>query len=125
WVARMLGMNAYEGVVADDPPDLVRFDGGGGVVTADAPAAGTRVLATIGPEAVALYRSRPDGSPRNTWPGAVGEVSALGGRVRVQVRGDPDIVAEVTPPAAATLGLAPGTEIWVSVKATEIRLTPL
>jgi molybdate transport system permease protein len=33
-------------------------------------------------------------------------------------------VAEVTPAAMVELGLAEGTEIWVSVKATEITVYP-
>lgn len=120
WVARMLGMNAYEGTVAGD---VVTLAGGGTLVAADPPADGTRVLATIAPEAVALYPARPEGSPRNAWRGTVEEVSGVGGRVRVHVAGDPDTVAEVTPAAAAALGLSPGLPVWLSVKATEVRLT--
>lgn len=122
WVARMLGMNAYEGTVADG---AVRLDEGGTIVAADLPTDGTRVLATVTPEAAALYPERPDGSPRNTWQGTVGEVSGVGGRVRVHVLGSPDLVAEVTPAAAATLRLASGARVWVSVKATEVGLTGL
>jgi molybdate transport system permease protein len=35
------------------------------------------------------------------------------------------VVAEVTPAAAAELGLGEGAAIWVSVKATEITLVEL
>ncbi|MQA02326.1 MAG: ATP-binding cassette domain-containing protein [Streptosporangiales bacterium] len=122
WIARMLGLNAHEGTMADGAVQLVD---GGTLVAADPPPDGTEVLATVSPESVALYPTKPDGSPRNTWQGTVGEVSAVGGRVRVHVHGAPDIVAEVTPAAAATLGLAAGATIWLSVKATEVRLTPL
>ena len=31
-----------------------------------------------------------------------------------------DLVAEVTPAAVADLGLAEGSEVWASVKATEV-----
>ncbi|MGH3098133.1 MAG: ABC transporter ATP-binding protein [Streptosporangiales bacterium] len=123
WVARMLGMNAYTGTVTGD--GVLRLVTGGALVASDLPPTGSQILATVPPDAVALYVQRPDGSPRNTWRGTVGEVSGVGGRVRVQVTGEPDVVAEVTPSAAAGLGLAPGVPVWASVKATEIRITTL
>ncbi|MFD8851997.1 TOBE domain-containing protein, partial [Streptomyces sp. NPDC059604] len=100
---------------------LARADGGG-LVVADAPAAGTAVLAVIAREAVAVHRDRPTGSPRNVWPGTVRELTAVGSRIRVAVVLDraPDLVAEITPEAAAELGLGEGTAVWASVKATEV-----
>ena len=32
----------------------------------------------------------------------------------------PDLIADVTPAAAAELGLVPGREVWLSVKATAV-----
>ena len=71
---------------------------------------------------MSLHRSRPEGSPRNVWPGTVREITALGSRLRVLVTGDgtPDLVAEITPQAAAELALADGSRVHTSVKATEI-----
>lgn len=78
------------------------------------------VLATIQPRAIALYPERPEGSPRNTWQASVALVEDLGERVRAQL-GDPlPLTAEVTPAGAASLRLAPGATVWVSIKATEI-----
>lgn len=128
WVARMLGRNAYTGV--STACGLV-VAGGSELVAADTLPAGRTALATVHPEAVALYRRRPDGSPRNCWPGWVREVTPTGARLRVTVAGSdaprsgPDVVAEVTPAAAAELGLAEGSPVWVGVKATEVRLNPL
>jgi molybdopterin-binding protein len=57
--------------------------------------------------------------------GAVGELRALGGRVRVVVLSDPEVTAEVTVAAAADLQLADGGEVWAALKATEVRLVAL
>ncbi|MFF9569649.1 ABC transporter permease [Streptomyces sp. NPDC014685] len=120
WVARMLGRNAWAGTAAGD--GTLALADGGRLVVADAPAEGTAVLAVIAPEAVAVHRDRPAGSPRNVWPGTVRELTAVGSRIRVAVVLDeaPDLVAEITPQAAAELGLGEGTAVWASVKATEV-----
>ncbi|OEJ94515.1 ABC transporter permease [Streptomyces thermolilacinus] len=128
WVARMLGRNAWPGTVRDGGLDTA---GGARLVTAadSAPADGTAALAVVAPEAVSLHGARPSGSPRNVWRGTVRELTAHGARLRVLVVGDPgappDVVAEVTPAAAADLRLAEGAAVWVSVKATEITVVPL
>ncbi len=119
WVARMLGRNAWSGTATDQGLSL---PGGGVLIAADPPPTGAEALAVIPPEAVALHRERPGGSPRNVWPGVVREMTVSGSRLRVLVAspGVPDLVAEVTPQAAAELGLADGVEVWTSVKATEV-----
>ncbi|MFE7129302.1 ABC transporter permease [Streptomyces sp. NPDC057638] len=124
WVARMLGHNAWSGTTSGD--GLIR-DGGGAVTAAEPLPEGAPGLAVIPPEAVSVHRQRPDGSPRNNWPGRVREITASGGRLRVLVvLQDPadgaELVAEITPGAAAELGLGEGSRVWVSVKATEVRV---
>ncbi|MFE4603011.1 ABC transporter permease [Kitasatospora indigofera] len=124
WVARMLGRNAWPGTATGEG---LALPGGGRLISAEVLAAGTEALAIIGPEAVALHRERPAGSPRNVWPGRISEITALGSRLRVLVTSDqvPDLVAEITPEAAAEYGLVDGTPVWTSVKATETTLVPL
>ncbi|MEV7419244.1 ABC transporter permease [Streptomyces sp. NPDC089919] len=124
WVARMLGRNAWPGQVARGGLDLA---GGGRLVLADEAAEGARALAVIAPEAVSLHREKPAGSPRNVWSGQVAEITAVGSRLRVLVTSDqsPDLVAEITPAAAADLALTEGTPVWTSVKATEVTLVTL
>ncbi|MEU7551825.1 ABC transporter permease [Streptomyces sp. NPDC044571] len=124
WVARMLGRNAWPGTASDGGLTLAS---GGRLVVAEALPEGTEALAIIAPEAVSLHRDRPAGSPRNVWPGAVREITAVGSRLRVLVGSPeaPDLVAEITPEAAAELGLADGTKVWTSVKATEVTLVRL
>ncbi|MFF8838016.1 ABC transporter permease [Streptomyces sp. NPDC015130] len=124
WVARMLGSNAWPGAATAEG---LALDGGGTLVAAEPPPPGTRALAVIAPEAVAVHREKPGGSPRNVWPGTVREITASGSRLRVLVTSDraPDLVAEITPQAAAELGLADGVPVWTGVKATEVTVVPL
>ncbi|MEU3479350.1 ABC transporter permease [Streptomyces sp. NPDC033754] len=124
WVARMLGSNAWPGAASAEG---LALDGGGALVAAEPPPPGTRALAIIAPEAVAVHREKPGGSPRNVWPGTVREITTSGSRLRVLVTSDraPDLVAEITPQAAAELGLADGVPVWTGVKATEVTVVTL
>ncbi|MFJ2738787.1 ABC transporter permease [Streptomyces sp. NPDC087440] len=124
WVARMLGRNAWPGTATSDG---LALQGGGHLVTADPLPAGTSALAVIAPEAVSVHRDRPGGSPRNIWQGTVREITTSGSRLRVLIGSAqaPDLVAEITPQAAAELGLADGVSVWTSVKATEATVVPL
>ncbi|MEV7374080.1 ABC transporter permease [Streptomyces sp. NPDC090301] len=124
WVARMLGRNAWPGTAT---PEGLALAGGGTLVATDPPPTGTPALAIVAPEAVSVHRERPEGSPRNVWPGTVREITASGSRLRVLITSDraPDLVAEITPQSAAELGLADGVRVWTSVKATEATIVPL
>ncbi|WP_369020619.1 ABC transporter permease [Streptomyces californicus] len=124
WVARMLGRNAWPGTTTADG---LAPEGGGRLVAAEPLPAGAPALAVIGPEAVSVHRERPTGSPRNVWPGTVREITAVGSRLRLLITSAeaPDLVAEVTPESAAELGLADGSAVWTSVKATEATVVPL
>jgi molybdate transport system ATP-binding protein len=93
-VARLVGLNV---VRLDD--DLVAFT----------------------PDAVAVGVREPDGSPRLRWHGRILDVSPHGDAVRLLVDAGPELIADVTPAAATELGLTPGREVWLSVKATAVR----
>jgi molybdate transport system permease protein len=123
WLAELLGANACRGRTRDGE---VAVDGGGRLVAVDVPAQdGVEVLAVFAPHAVALHRDRPSGSARNVWPVTVRQLTAMGGRVRVDTDGSPPVVGEVTAAAVSALGLAEGQQAWVSVKATEVTVVPL
>ncbi|HET6856255.1 MAG TPA: TOBE domain-containing protein, partial [Streptomyces sp.] len=124
WVARMLGSNAWPGIATADG---LQLSGGGHLVIADPLPAGTPALAVIAPEAVSVHRHRPGGSPRNIWEGAVREITTSGSRLRILITSHtaPDLVAEITPQAAAELGLADGVSVWTSIKATEVTVVPV
>ncbi len=117
FVAGLVGLNLLQGRASDT---TIRLAGGAELVTAT-PAAGD-VLVTVAPHAIALYRARPDGSPRNTWSASVDDLEAVGDRVRVALAGPVPLVAEITPAAVADLGLAPGDTVWATVKATELEV---
>ncbi|MEU3742604.1 MULTISPECIES: ABC transporter permease [unclassified Streptomyces] len=123
WVARMLGRNAWSGTAV---PEGLALPGGGTLVIADPLPAGTEALAIIAPEAVSVHRDKPTGSPRNVWPGTIREITTSGSRLRLLITSPqaPDLVAEITPQAAAELGLTDGTRVWTSVKATETTVVP-
>ena len=81
-------------------------------------------LMAFTPDAVAVGLREPDGSPRLRWRGRVADVAPHGDAVRLLVHAEPDLIADVTPAAAADLGLTPGTDVWLSVKATGVRTYP-
>jgi molybdate transport system ATP-binding protein len=120
WVAGLVGLNLYRGTACGTE---VALEGGGALVTGDGGGGGA-VFAVVHPRAVALYRERPGGTPRNVWRGTVGGLEAQGDRVRVAVDGPVPVVAEVTPAAVAALDLGRGGEVWVAVKATEVDRYP-
>jgi molybdate transport system ATP-binding protein len=117
YVADLVGVNLFRGHASHDVITLA----GGGSLTA-AGAADGDVFAVVHPRTVALYRTRPDGTPRNVWEGQAVDLDLEGDRVRVRLAGSPSIVAEVTPAAVRELGLDRGDSVWISVKATEINV---
>ena len=119
YVAELVGVNLLHGVAHNDGVTLV--DG----AELAAPDAGTGdALAVIHPHSVTLHRIRPESSARNSWPGRVETVEMLGNRVRVRVAGLVPLTAEVTPMAVAELRLVEGSEVWTTVKATDITVYP-
>ncbi|SNV18221.1 Spermidine/putrescine import ATP-binding protein PotA [Dermatophilus congolensis] len=121
FVADLVGVNLFEGVWGQD--GAIRLAGGGmlhaaaGVSFPD----GARVFAAVRPESVSVFGERPGvGSPRNVWRGRVLTVDMVGARVRLHVAGPPDVRVEVTAAALVELGLSPGMQVWLSVKATEV-----
>jgi molybdate transport system ATP-binding protein len=120
YVAKLVGMNLYVGRAA---ADLVSLDGGGTFVAADAPAG--RVLAALRPSAITVHTEAPrHSSARNVWSARVSSLVPLGDRVRMTARGTPDATVDVTAAAVAELDLAPGREVWLSAKATDVTAYP-
>ena len=83
------------------------------------------MFAAIRPSAIALYRNRPDGSPRNVLQGTVTAVECGGERCRVRLRGAVPLVVEVTPAAVHELGIIEGVQVWASFKAVEVATYPI
>jgi molybdate transport system ATP-binding protein len=120
WAAELAGPNLLPATAHGSTLTLA---GGGQLATAEPTGSGA-VLVAIRPAAVALHRTRPDGSPRNVWEGTVAGVEGFGERVRVRVDGAVPLVSEVTVAAVRDLGLVPGTSVWASVKATDVAVYP-
>ena len=115
-VADLVGVNLIAGTMHQH---VLTTDDGATVVTAgdvvDGPA-----VAVVRPQSVSLYRTRPEGSPRNAWASVVSDIDQRGDRVRVLLGGPLHLVAEITPAALAALDVRPGDEVWATVKASEI-----
>ena len=74
--------------------------------------------------AIALLQAKPAGTPRNVWRGPIDEIDVEGPIARIRVGTVPPVIAEVTTAAVEALRLAPGQDVWVTIKATEIALYP-
>ncbi|MGA0208546.1 MAG: sulfate/molybdate ABC transporter ATP-binding protein [Candidatus Nanopelagicales bacterium] len=95
----------------------------GGTLIASTPITG-KVVAIIRPQAISLHRNRPEGSARNVWHTTISAVDAQHDQVRVTLAGPPPLTAAITPAAVAELDIAPGQQVWASLKATDIAVHP-
>ena len=121
YVARLVGLNLLAG---RGQGHRVALPSGGSVEFAES--AFGDVYVAFRPAAVSLFVHRPDGSPRNLWPGRIAALEPHGEGVRVEIAEAPDrqssILAEITPSAVADLELRPGSEVWAAVKASDIEV---
>jgi molybdate transport system ATP-binding protein len=137
YIARLVGLNLLRGTAEGT---AVRLAGGGTLVVGER--ADGDVFVAFGPAAVAVYRQRPDGSPRNVWPATVTGVEPHGDAFRLLLEGTqrpngPErpgagevgpgepVYADVTAEAVAALDLVPGAAVWASVKAVETHVYPV
>lgn len=121
FAARLAGLNLVAGTwtadgVRSDEEVMVQ-----GIAAEPAPAVGDRVVASFRPHAVAVYRHRVEGSPRNSFPVTITGLEPVGDLVRVRaVAGALDLAADVTVQSVAALELATGQQVTFTVKATEV-----
>jgi molybdate transport system ATP-binding protein len=115
YVARLIGLTLLAGT---GDGTQVRLESGVAVAVAE-PAHGS-VYVAIRPESVAIYPTQPHGSPRNVWPARVATATPHGSAVRCDLTGPVPLTADLTATAFAELGLAPGSDIWATVKAHEV-----
>jgi molybdate transport system ATP-binding protein len=140
FAARIAGINLVSGVLSDtgavlsasgrswhglpaDTADGAPTDGRDADLRT---AAGQAAVAVFPPSAVAVFRHRPYGSPRNCVEVRVSALEVNGASVRVrgedQPDGAPGLAADITPEAAADLRLEVGEQVWLTVKAHEVRV---
>lgn len=125
FAAALAGTTVIHGVFGDG--DTLRAEGDvvvhGNAI--DHPGHGRPGIASIAPTTVSVFAVRPVGSPRNVIPARIVEVDAVGSGVRVTARAAPGVLAaDITSAAATELDLRPGSEVFLVVKATEVRLYP-
>ncbi|MEO5851420.1 MAG: ABC transporter ATP-binding protein [Nocardioides sp.] len=80
-------------------------------------------FSAFSPTAVTVSLHQPEGSARLRWRGAILGVAPHGDALRLLVdaaQADRQLIADVTPAAAAELGLEPGREVWLTVKETAV-----
>jgi molybdate transport system ATP-binding protein len=126
--ARFAGVNLISGTAGRD--GLLTTEWGSAIhgTPADDVVVGQHAVAIFPPSAVAVYRDKPHGSPRNTLEVTVAELDGRGPGIRVrgdaQPDGAPGLAADITAEAAAELRVAAGERVFFSVKATEVTLHP-
>jgi molybdate transport system ATP-binding protein len=123
YVARLVGLNLWSGVL-DPRSGRVALADGGHLEVATSATAG-RVLVSLRPNAITVHTEPPGHtSTRNVWEGTVADMELLADRVRLQVQGRPSALVDVTPGAVSELGLEVGRMVWLSAKATEAEAYP-
>ena len=116
WIADLVGWNYYEGI---GEGSVVTLPHGTTIFTAQDDLDGPTSI-SINPASVSIFKSQPSGSPRNSWLSSIQNIEILGGRARVSLVGEIDICADITTAAANELRQSISSEVWVSVKATEV-----
>ena len=83
------------------------------------------VLVAVRPSAMVVSNQRPQpSSARNTWPAKITGLTLLADRVRLDLEGEPSALVDVTPAAVAELSLSPGSQVWLTAKATDLEVYP-
>ena len=119
YVAKLVGLNLYAGR-ADS--SAVALTEGGTFVIPDHGQHGD-VLVAVRPSAIVVSTQPPQSSSaRNTWPAKIAGLTLLADRVRLTLDGQPSALVDVTPAAVAELSLDPGTQVWLTVKATDLEV---
>ncbi|MGV0746371.1 sulfate/molybdate ABC transporter ATP-binding protein [Mycolicibacterium sp. XJ870] len=128
FAARFAGVNLVSGMAAGDGVLTTAWNARWHGSPAAGVVAGGSAVAVFAPAAVAVYRERPHGSPRNTVEVTVAELDSRGPGIRVradeQPDGAPGLAADITAESAAELRLAPGERVFFSVKAQEVAVHP-
>ena len=90
----------------------------------EVPRPGAPGIALVPPDAVALYRQAPHGSPRNVLTGRVTGLERSGAlvSVRLELEEGQRLSAAVTAGAVAELGITEGREVCCVIKAVQVRI---
>jgi molybdate transport system ATP-binding protein len=119
YVAQLAGTNLLQGAIEGSTLTTTN----GAALTVDTEIEGP-AYAVISPTAVALFSTRPDGSPRNVWSTTIDGIDLAFDRARVTLASPHPLVVELTTAGLAALGRHVGDEVWASARATEIVTYP-
>ena len=121
YVAAVAGLNLLRGV---NTAGRLAVEGTDQELTTADVHTGGPVLITVHPNAISVHLEQPHGSPRNAWRSTLAAVEPLGEITRLTVDAPIPLGIDVTPASVGSMGLSPGTEVWLSVKATEVDVRP-
>ena len=119
---RVIHGRPYEGPTEDGTP--ARSGQGRQEDQSEVLRPGAPGIALVPPDAVALYREAPHGSPRNVLTGRVTGLERSGAlvSVRLELEEGQRLSAAVTAGAVAELGITEGREICCVIKAVQVRI---
>ena len=119
---RVIHGRPYEGPTEDGTP--ARSGQGRQEDQSEVLRPGAPGIALVPPDAVALYREAPHGSPRNVLTGRVTGLERSGAlvSVRLELEEGQRLSAAVTAGAVAELGITEGQEILCAIKAVQVRV---
>lgn len=124
-VARMVGVeNIFDGTVVSNDGGLATIDVKGTPIVASCPySAGSPVTVYMRPEDI-IFLVEKDGksSARNELPGTIARVTPMGPNMKVRMDAGISLVAVITRRSYDELGLAKGTAVYASFKATAIHV---
>lgn len=118
YVANLVGTNLLEGVADGHTVKI------GDQTLTTATSSRGDVLMAIHPRIVGINTAPPSSTARNVWEAVIEHVEDLGDRARIALGPPLPLTAEVTSSAVGSNQLTPGKTVWVSVKATEIEVSP-
>jgi molybdate transport system ATP-binding protein len=87
-------------------------------------AAGQPGVAVFPPSAVSVFLTEAHGSPRNAFPVTITDLEPHGDQIRVRAGESGRLGADITPEAAADLGLVQGTRVYFVIKAGAVAIYP-
>ncbi len=124
YVAALMGLNLLSGTLGPPAADgLGHLETGEGAITVVHDGVAGDAFAVVDPRDITLTREAPAGSAQNVVRGRIVELvpePPLGERLRVVLDSQPPLVAEITRQAAARMGLAEGSDVHATFKATGV-----
>jgi tungstate transport system ATP-binding protein len=123
-VAEFVGIdNILAGTIDKKDGELVDVKVAGGTVSGISHyETGESVYALIRPEDITLSLAQDHGSARNAFGGAISKITTLGSLVHIEVDCGFPLFVVATARSAIDMGLVVGTQVFVSFKATAIKV---